>query len=385
MRVHLPRHLILHSRSTGVWVRIVRPAPELATSPSKGAQDAANVEGGVVSVIHDFHLSLCFLVIQSRSIVSMRIPQAETSHEEVVENTEAAIANYTAHLAPDTWAQMQDFVRGTISSRYAPHHGVVDVKNALPILTSFVDWTMFSGLGEPDESILTDALIDSYTAAREAEVLPYVAARERKLLRSIAGLKNTAGTDRTSTTAPVSQPYTLEEQGAIRRWAETQPTERRRVMCGAVVALTLGAGLTRDELMHVRERDIVALQDGLVGVRVGVRVVPVIHEWNDHLTRFVGRTGETYVILPDATRRSGVGMNKVLGRAPSHSWHPNVQRMRNTWIIRCLDAGVPLQNVVDAAGLRTPEMLRRLIPFMAKLDADAAVRAFRLSGEVAGR
>jgi hypothetical protein len=59
--------------------------------------------------------------------------------------------------------------------------------------------------------------------------------------------------------------------------------------------------------------------------------------------------------------------------------------MRNTWLIRCLDAAVPLQNVVEMAGLESPEMLRRLIPFMAKLDGDAAVRAFRLAGEVAGR
>ncbi len=34
---------------------------------------------------------------------------------------------------------------------------------------------------------------------------------------------------------------------------------------------------------------------------------------------------------------------------------------------------------------KTPEMLRRLIPFMAKLDEDAAIRALRLAGEVAAR
>lgn len=235
-----------------------------------------------------------------------------------------------------------------------------------------------------DESLRAD-IIDAFTATRELEILPYVAARERKTLRAIAGLTNTAEFDRTSTTAPVSEPYSLGEQGAIRRWAETQPTARRRTLCGAVVALTLGAGLTRNGLMHVRDRDIVTLDDGLVAIHVEGRIVPVVEEWNEHLAAFVESSSNRYVVAPDVTRRSGVGMNWILGRTPSHPWHPNVQRMRNTWIIRCLDAGVPLQNVVEAAGLKTPEMLRRLIPFMAKLDEDAAIRALRLAGEVAAR
>ena len=279
---------------------------------------------------------------------------------------------------------MQDFVRGTIRFRYGQYHRPEDVVNALCILSSFADWVLFTGIGSLEDSFQA-AVIDSFTAAREFEVLPYVAARERKLLRSLAGLPNTLEFDRTPTTAPVSQPYSVEEQGAIRQWAETQPTARRRTLCGAVVALALGAGLTRQDLMHVRERDIVTLDDGLVGVRVDSRTVPVTADWNDNLTPFIESDSEDFVIAPGVTVRAGAKLNGIIGRTPTHSWFPNVQRMRNTWLIRCLDAGVPLQNVVDAAGLRTPEMLRRLIPFMAKLDEAAAVRVFRLAGEEAGR
>ena len=300
-------------------------------------------------------------------------------------NHDATIATYNANLDVETWAQMRDFVRGTIRFRYAPHHSPSDVKNALTILSSFVDWVLFTGVGEADVSILQSALIDSYVASRETEVLPYVAARERKTLRAIAGLPNITEHDRTSTTAPLAQPYSPEDQGAIRRWAETQPTARRRTLCGVVVALTLGAGLTLNETMHVRERDVVTLEDGLVGVLVDFRIIPVSADWHDALAPFSDSTSDSYVVAPGTSVRTRASMRSIVGRTPTHSWYPSVQRMRNTWLVRCLDAGVPVQNLVEASGLNTPEMLRRLFPYLTKLEGAPAVRAFRLAGEVVGR
>lgn len=297
----------------------------------------------------------------------------------------AIIANYNANLDAEAWAQMQDFVRGTIRFRYAPYHGESEVRHALSCLSGFADWALFYGVGPMNDTLLTAQAIDSYEAHRASEVLPSVAARERKILRTIAGIANVTEFDRTSTSTPVSQPYSPTEQGAIRRWAETQPSERRRSLCGAVVALTLGAGLTSHELMNVRQRDVVTLDDGMVGVRVGSRLVPVIEEWNDLIAHLADGRSEQYLIAPGRSQRDGQSIHQIIGRIPTHPTHPLPQRMRNTWLIRCLDAGVPLQNVVEAAGLESPEMLRRLIPFMAKLDGDVAVRAFRLAGKVAAR
>jgi hypothetical protein len=299
--------------------------------------------------------------------------------------TDAIIANYNAKLDTEAWAQMQDFVRGTIRFRYAPYHGESEVRQALTFLSSFADWALFYGVGPMNDALLTADVIDSYEAHRATEVLPSVAARERKVLRTIAGIANVTEFDRTSTSTPVSQPYSPEEQGAIRRWAETQPSKRRRNLCGAVVALTLGAGLTSFEVMNVRECDVVTLHDGMVAVHVGPRLVPVVEEWNDFVAHLAGSPDERWLIAPGRSQRDGQSIHQIIGRIPTHPTHPLPQRMRNTWLIRCLDAAVPLQNVVEMAGLESPEMLRRLIPFMAKLDGDAAVRAFRLAGEVAGR
>lgn len=377
-------HFVLDSSCACQWIGMFRPAPELSVDAAEAVGLALDVDIWLVRVIHGNRSILCKYLIQTPQIVWIITQGLESAHALVMDINYAIIATYNANLDAKTWIQIQDFVRSTIRLRFADHHKPEQVSQALSILSGFADWVLLTGACSLEDSLRAD-IIDSFTATRELEILPYVAARERKTLRSIAGLSNAAELNRTSTTAPVSQPYTSDEQGAIRRWAETQPTARRRTLCGAVVALTLGAGLTRHDLMHVRECDVVALDDGLVAIHVGDRTVPVIEEWNEHLDPFVESGSDSYVVAPDVTRRSGVGMNKILGRTPTHTWFPDAQRMRNTWIIRCLDAGIPLQNVVDAAGLRTPEMLRRLIPFMAKLDGDAAVRAFRLEGEVMGR
>lgn len=378
------RHFVLDASCACQRIRMFRSAPQFPVDATEAVERAFDVDIRLVRVVHGNRSVLCKYLIQTPQIVWIITQGLESAHALVMDINHAIIATYNANLDAKTWVQTQDFVRGAIQLRFGRHHKPEQVSQALSILSGFADWVLLTGACSPEESLRAD-IIDSFTATRELEILPYIAARERKTLRSIAGLTNTAEFDRTSTTAPVSQPYTSDEQGAIRRWAETQPTERRRTLCGAVVALTLGAGLTRDDLMHVRERDIVTLEDGLVAIHVGDRTVPVIEEWNEYLDAFVESASDGFVVAPDVTRRSGVGMNKILGRTPTHSWFPNVQRMRNTWIIRCLDAGVPLQNVVDAAGLKTPEMLRRLIPFMARLDGDAAVRAFRLGGVVVGR
>ncbi|MBQ3358540.1 MAG: hypothetical protein IJG47_06535 [Microbacterium sp.] len=379
------RDLILNASGAGRRIRVVRTAPQPPFDEPEPVEVAFNVEARLVDVVPQLEPVLYRLLVQGRILVSMLTQCGRTGHVLRMHTTDAYIANYTARIDPTAWAEMQEFVRGTIRFRYASGRGAWEVEFALTTLSSFADWALFTGVGEMDDRILDAAVIDSYTLFRESEVLPSVAARERKLLRTIAGIPNTTEFDRTPTTTPVSQPYTAAEQGAIRRWAETQPTAQRRKMCGAIVALALGAGLTSGEVMNARESDIVILEDGLTGVRVGERLVPVIEEWNDLLTPYAASEDEVYVVSPGFAERAGRRLSKIMGRAPSKVWQPVPQRMRNTWLIRCLDAGVPLQNVVDAAGLESPEMLRRLIPFMAKLEGSAAVSAFRIAGEVAVR
>lgn len=236
VRVDDSRHFVLDASCACQRIGMSRSAPKLPVDATEAVERALDVDIRLVRVIHCNRSILCKYLIQTPRIVWIITQGLGSTHALAMDINHAIIATYNANLDAKTWIQIQDFVRGAIQLRFGRHHKPEQVSQALSILSGFADWVLLTGASSLEESLRAD-IIDSFAATRELEILPHVAARERKTLRSIAGLTNTAELDRTSTTAPVSEPYSLGEQGAIRRWAETQPTARRRVLCGAVVAL----------------------------------------------------------------------------------------------------------------------------------------------------
>lgn len=211
---------------------------------------------------------------------------------------------------------MASFVRSTVLLRYAGGRSEAAVRRALTYLSTFADWVLTTGVGPLDESVLVESAIDAFTAHRTTQVKPAVAERERKFLRALGGLPPAQEQRLVSTTATPSTPYTPAEQGAIRRWAESQPTADRRRTCGAIAALGLGCGLTTKEIMHVRRRDIVMLDDAMTGVDVTVgrtRTVPVIADWENALAVTRALPSSQFLVAPGAsTRLSGSARTSVL-------------------------------------------------------------------------
>jgi hypothetical protein len=294
---------------------------------------------------------------------------------------EKVLLTYTPTLPTENWMSIRPFVLRTIRANFGPHSDERAVRRGLVALIGFADWVLTSGVGELDDAAKHSNVIDAYTAYRKHEVEPAVAERERKQLRTLAGIPNSPEPDRTPTTAPPSQPYTRDEQDEIRRWANGQSTEQNRRTARAVAALSLGCGLTAIELMQVRGCDLHVLEDGLMGVVVAGRTVPVLKEWEEELRSLADGDAGEYVVRP-SRRRTGLGCLKAIAQLGYPT--PSTQRMRATWLLAHVNAGTHIPTLIEASGLTSSDFLRRVLPFADTWSAAARTATLRLGTE-AGR
>lgn len=297
-------------------------------------------------------------------------------------NNHGYVNRYTPFfLEPAVWAEMNDFVRGTVRRRYSTGRHVRDTERALSTLTSFAEWVLITGVTNVSEKALTERVINAYTSHRKSEVEGPLAERERKLLRTLAGLTNTVEKRTVATTATPSTPYTVLEQEEIRYWAHWQQTDHRSRVATAVAALGLGCGLTSSEMAQVREQDVVELDDGMLGVRLEDRTVPVLAQWNDDLATTLTGTPSQFLVSPRSVLRDKDATAATLKICGPNS--PSPQRMRATWLLAHVDASTNIFTLMAAAGLSAPDFLRRLATFASFTPASEQVTSFRLSTEVA--
>ncbi|MGN7948557.1 hypothetical protein ACTJKH_07415 [Microbacterium sp. 22215] len=324
---------------------------------------------------------LCVKSLRKGLQVAPYTIQRPTVHVLVMNTTHHIIDNYTPRTLDATaWSEMEGFVRETIRTRYA--HGRTEraIQHGLATLSAFADWVLMTGVGGMNESILRANIIDTYTSHRHSEVDGPVAERERKRLRAIAGLRSTPEQRTIATTSTPSMPYNEDEQGAILRWAEWQPTDVRRRSALGIVALGLGCGLTGTEMLQVRCADIVTLDDGLLGVQLPDRTVPVLSAWHDELSAARSTAADAYLVGPDWTLRTAVTLGAALQNLGPNS--PSAQRLRATWLLTHVNASTNIYSLMSAAGLSAPDFLRRLAAFADHVPASAQPAAFRLSMEV---
>lgn len=288
---------------------------------------------------------------------------------------EDAIATYTPQLSPETWAGAETFVRETVRA-HAATRSIHWVKSALTFLAWFADWVVATGIGEVGPSVLRADVIDAYTAHRATEVSPAVAERERKTLRVLAGLGVAVERRSVTTRTPTTTPYPLCDQDVLRRWAATQPTESRRRAFTTLLALGLGCGLTAPEIMAVRGRDIVMLDDGMPAARVAGRTVPVTSEWADELSAARTTPALTYLVGPGYAARNARSLSALVTQ-PAPPVHLTAQRMRATWMVGLLNSGLPVPTLLEAAGLTSPDVLRRLITHLDAPSGEARLTALR--------
>lgn len=154
-----------------------------------------------------------------------------------------------------------------------------------------------------------------------------------------------------------SAPYGFEELAGLRLWASTQRADRRND-ASTLLALGLGAGLTAAEICVATGADV--SEDGkriLVSGARG-RVVTVRLEWRDTSIRLRRDVGDGVLFLPSVrpySNKISDFVRKTFGDQP----RPKPQRMRATWLLQRMTDGIPIQNLLYEAGVKSLDALAR--------------------------
>ncbi len=160
------------------------------------------------------------------------------------------------------------------------------------------------------------------------------------------------------------------DEDALLSWADALRTPAMRLDVLVLLCLGLGAGLTTAETTAALGPDVVQHDGAVVTATVAgqrARLVPVRARYGPLLLDLAEQAGTGPLFRPDAEGRGGRnGVSNLVARARS-GCDPRLpvlspQRMRATWLVRHLDAGVRADALLKAAGLDSLAVLGRYLP-----------------------
>lgn len=177
----------------------------------------------------------------------------------------------------------------------------------------------------------------------------------------------------------ITAPYTASELDAIAPWRRSQRTPLLRRKATALVALGIGCGLRAREILALRRTHVDLSGNGDVVVTVWsgetVREVPMTNRWARSFSDLVGELEPDNFVFGDPNRtRSNPNAIGEFIQSANGGFALNTYRMRSTWIVGRLAAGVDLRTLLDAAGLERLEKLAEYVPFLPEPDDDSFAR-----------
>jgi len=290
----------------------------------------------------------------------------------------ARIRTYTPALPAHEWALIEDFVRAAVADceQKTPYAAA----NLLTVCSQHVRWcTQVAGQPLAREVVFHREVIEEYIHRGISGVTPATRGNRRSLLLRMSELllPPQARTARLVALPPASPsaPYTPTELSLLKAWADGQNTEFRCVNANLLLALGLGAGLAARELQEIRPADITCDDDGVLLTVTGprARVVPVLAEWESVLrdVAIAAVRQDGYLFRPRRTHSYPNAITGFVAETVGKQVPVSTHRMRATWIVGHLSAGVPVPALVDAAGVGSLEALTRYLRFVPPLDISA--------------
>lgn len=184
-------------------------------------------------------------------------------------------------------------------------------------------------------------------------------------------------------------PVTRAQEAALYVWAcGVRPAKRRERMV-PIVALGLGFGPTTFELLSLTRDHFTVNEAGvhalLTAADGATRPVTCRREWEDRVVALLEVTAPGHFMTTPwrDNRVSDPTHHVVLGRAQELFTPPvffNSTSLRNTWLVRHMEGGIPFPSLVKAAGLRTTESLARLMQFCEPQSDEEIAAALRGPG-----
>jgi len=181
-------------------------------------------------------------------------------------------------------------------------------------------------------------------------------------------------------------PWGLAQAARVTLWTTgLRPATRRlrmRTLCGT----TLGGGLRRRDVVLVTG-EMVRVND--LGVHMTVpatdaepsRIVTVARAWEQTIVDAAAVAGSNLLIAPDRSSLSVDTLTRTIDTANQTAPVGDefvIGRARNTWLLRHLAAGTPLNVLMPQAGLTTTAHLQDLLPFLPIIDPAGEAAASRM-------
>ncbi len=169
-------------------------------------------------------------------------------------------------------------------------------------------------------------------------------------------------------------PYPPSEVAHWLIWAQSLPTEAQRRNACLLFCLGIGCGLAVEDLVYVQGQDISEGPTGRALVKIhGRRPRTVVCRYAYEellLAQAADIPADAYVFRPDWQNRTSKHIAsdwlakypRLIGRCDGAVLQS--QRLRTTWLVGLLNAGIPLQVTLKASGLATLHSLSRYLVFL---------------------
>jgi len=276
------------------------------------------------------------------------------------------------NIANERWALIHPLVTSTMK------RGEISTEPGLRrktrIVAQYINWATNNGYSFELDELFAFSAIEDYIRRGLTHLAEPSRASYRSELRSMTAkvLGELSAPVRVQRIAHrlISSPYTHQEVDEILFTIRYQPSEGRRKRLLVGVALGLGAGVSASELLNLRKCDIKDYGDTGIEILITAtntypaRTVWLFEEYEDLLRRGLsGLIGRSLVVegRVSANRNAVNKLYDGVKDTGKNTLKIEQARMRNTWLIRLLEAPIPLALVMQVAGLHSARTLTNLV------------------------
>lgn len=304
-------------------------------------------------------------------------PGAEAVSNVASAQTLSRIEGYEPRLGANCWDPIAETVRDVV--RRAGNDNARRTLSLMSTVTAFVHWCHRRGDRLSGDLFVVERIEEFIAEAAAMGWSPSTRSTRRSELIAVGDALNgpsASGRLCSVDSRAKSAPYGAAEVTALREWSHRQRSARRCVDAGVLVGLGLGAGLSGGEIVEVRASDIIDTGTAGFSVVVNGRVVPVLSRFSMFIRSALEVREPEQRLFGGRTAPGGKNLvSTFIGKCSPVNPVLSTHRMRTTWLVGRLNAGVPIKDLMAAAGL---ESLRSINECLAWVEPSGAVERDRL-------
>lgn len=284
---------------------------------------------------------------------------------------EKAIRRYRPHMLPDDlWLPVAAFVvESALMIPFADHRRAVE---GMRSLSRFVTWSYHEGVPLDRERVFHPDNVERYIEIGATHMTDASRATRRSDLRRFGRqvTRKAPWTPRPKRLRAEYRiiPYSATEVRRLLEISRHQPSPLGQRRLTGMLALGLGCGLLPHEMATVRA-DALIQRHGVLCLQVSAchpRVIPITHPYDDILAEMRNTDPEPNLLGFERPVWDRSPLHKLVEGLdlPRYAPKPNGSRLRMTWLLHHLDAGMELNELATMAAVTTWKIFGHLMPFM---------------------